>query len=275
MEMDRIVTLYEGSEPGPLFICFGGMHGNEPAGIKAMDIVGKMLEVEPIRNPHFKYHGQFVGLIGNQAAYRAGQRFLDKDLNRNFSKVTLEKAKSQRQLDHEDREFLSIDRLVRALIEKYEATKLIVLDLHTTSSHGGIFTICRDEAEDIKIASALHAPIVLGMLKGLKGTTLHYFITENMGIETIPITFESGQHEEGLSVNRAVAGIINCMKAIGAVEENVVENHHEKILIEYSKDLPKVTELISRHPISDTDNFVRSHTHAPVSKAGRRRLFSS
>lgn len=252
---ERLIGSYKGTENGPLFICLGAMHGNEPAGVKAIDTVVKMLEVEPIRNPDFVFHGVFIGLIGNRTAYEAGKRFIDKDLNRNFNADQLSHLKINSVLDSEDKEFLELDHTIRKLIEKYEPEKVIVLDLHTTSSHGGIFTICRDQEEDIQIASALHAPIVLGMLNGLKGTTLHYFTTENMGIKTIPITFESGQHVERLSVNRAVAAIINCMQAIGSVASDVVENHHEKILIQYSADLPRVTQLVTRHAITEEDAF--------------------
>jgi len=252
---DRLIGIYEGDKKGPLFICLAAMHGNEPAGVKAIDMTVKMLEVEPIRNPHFHYSGVFLGLIGNMQAYKENKRFIDKDLNRNFRAEKLSELVTAAELDNEDKEFLELDKTIRAYITKYQPEKVILLDLHTTSSHGGIFTICRNRKEDITIASALHAPIVLGMLKGLQGTTLHYFTTENFDVKITPITFESGQHEEGLSVTRAVAGIINCMKTIGSVHPDVVENHHENILIEYSKDLPKVTELILRHEISEGDNF--------------------
>ena len=234
------------------------MHGNEPAGVRAIELVVKMLEVEPIRNPHFRYRGNFVGLVGNLKAYVDGKRYLDKDLNRSFDadKLSFLATQDPQELDNEDREFLELDKEVRALITKYQPSKVILLDLHTTSSHGGIFTICREREEDIELGAAMHAPIVLGMLSGLKGTTLHYFTTENMGVETIPITFESGQHVEGLSVTRAVAGIINCMKAIDSVDSDVVENHHEEILIKYSESLPRVTRLIERHAITENDDFV-------------------
>jgi len=244
---NRLIGRYEGHRPGPLFICLGAMHGNEPVGVKAIDTVLKMLEVEPIRSPGFVYRGNFVGLLGNRKAYGKGQRYIDKDLNRNFKAEKLSELKAAQKnsikLDSEDQEFVELDAAVRGYIAHYKPSKVILLDLHTTSSHGGIFTICRDNKEAIDLAAAMHAPIVLGMLSGLEGTTLHYFTTENFGIKTIPVTFESGQHEEGLSVNRAVSGIINCLKAIDAVDADVVENHHEKILLDYSEQLPKVTEL--------------------------------
>ena len=46
--MERIIGKYTQGLPGPLLVCIGGMHGNERAGIRAIDLILKMLEVEPI-----------------------------------------------------------------------------------------------------------------------------------------------------------------------------------------------------------------------------------
>ena len=93
------------------------------------------------------------------------------------------------------------------------------------------------------------------MLKGLKGTTLHYFTEANLGVDTMAITFESGQHDEELSVNRAIAGIICLMKEINSVKEEDVENYHEKIIKKYSENLPQLTTLVEHFPISEEDEF--------------------
>lgn len=255
---NRVLGRYDGSEKGPLLICLGAMHGNEPAGVRAIELVLKMLDVEPIKNPEFKFKGRFFGLIGNLAAYNLGQRFLKKDLNRQFSKSHYEKIKHlpKDKLDEEDKELIALIEIINKEVKDYQPEKLIVLDLHTTSSFGGIFTICQETPEIIQMATALHAPVVTGFLDGIKGTTLHYFTEQNTGVETAAITFESGQHEEALSVNRAIAGIICCMREIQAVNKEDVENLHEEILISYSKTLPKLTSLVEHHAITEEDNFI-------------------
>ena len=254
---NRIIGKYEGSERGPLLICFGAMHGNEPAGVRAIELVLKMLDVEPIKNPEFNYKGKMVGIIGNLAAYNASQRFLVKDLNRQFSKERYQEIKNlpTDDLDSEDKELIALLDLVHQEIEAYKPDKLIILDLHTTSSFGGIFTICQETPEIIEMATALHAPVVTGFLDGIKGTTLHYFTESNTGVDTATITFESGQHQEALSVNRAIAGIICCMREIQSVKKEDVENLHEEILITYSETLPKLTSLVEFHPITEKDEF--------------------
>lgn len=256
-EYQRRIGSYEGSENEILFICFGAMHGNEPAGLRAIELVLKMLEIEPIKNPDFKFKGKFVGLIGNLEALKTKQRFLKKDLNRKFieSEIEVLRKKDPSELEFEDKELIELLDAVDEEIKLYNPRKLVILDLHTTSSHGGIFTICRRNEEAIRIATALHAPVVLGMLDGLRGTTLHYFIKDNTGLDTIALTFESGQHEERLSVNRAIAGIISIFREVGIIAADDVENYHEEILIEFSQNLPKLTSLIDRYDIIENDEF--------------------
>lgn len=257
MERDRIIGSHEGEERGPLLICIGAMHGNEPAGVKALELMFKMLEVEPITNEDFSYKGKIVGVIGNKQAFGEKKRFINRDLNRQFRKDKLASLlkMTSNELSGEDRELVELINVIKDEIKLYNPSKLYILDLHTTSSKGGIFCLTTNDDESIHIARGLHAPVVMGFLKGIQGTTLHYFNEDTMGVPTVAVTFESGQHEEPLSINRAVAAITNCMKIIGSIREEDVENRHNHLLIEYSRDLPKVTELLERHDITPEDKF--------------------
>jgi len=76
-----------------------------------------------------------------------------------------------------------------------------------------------------------------------------------MPIETVTITFESGQHEEHKSINRAIAALVNLLRTVNMVQPNDVENIHDQILKEYSQNLPKVTELVMRHAVDESDEF--------------------
>ncbi len=257
MFRNRVITKYVGSKPGPLLIVLGGMHGNEPAGIRAIEIMGKMLEMEPITNLDFVYRGSFMGLIGNLKALQENKRFINSDLNRSFTEENLKIVNASDEVDLKD-ELLEIKQIIKEVkkaIDEIKPKKVIVLDLHTTSSFGGIFSIVRDNEESLDIAVELHAPVIIGMLEGIKGTTLHYFIEENFGVPMVPVTFESGQHYEELSVNRAIAAITNCMRTIESVSPEHVENQHDNLLIEHSKNLPKVSRLISKHNITEGDHF--------------------
>ena len=258
MKMNRIIGKYNGKEKGPLLICIGGIHGNEPAGVQALEILFKLLELEPENNPGFSFCGRFIGLRGNLKAIHQKVRYIKQDLNRLWTSenVALFKATPNTQLGPEEEELKDLIQTIEQEIASYKPTKIVILDLHTTTAFGGIFSIATDDPESVRIAVELHAPVIKGMLEGINGTTLHYFTTENMGYETTSVVFESGQHDETLSVNRAIAAIINCMRTIGCVKAEDVENRHDTLLIEHSRGLPKVLSLLHCHQINEGDNFV-------------------
>ena len=254
---ERVIGKYEGKERGPLLIVFGAMHGNEPAGVKALEQMFQMLDQEPERNPDFVFYGKMVGLIGNLNAYQKGKRFIKKDLNRQWTLENINRINNSptSDLDEEDKELKALLATIRSEIKAYQPTKIVFLDLHTTTAFGGIFTIPQETPESLAIAVELHAPVIKGLLKGIKGTTLHYFTEENFGAGAVAVTFESGQHDEPLSVNRAIAALTNCMRTIGCVEAAHIENRHDKILIDFSNGLPKIAELITIHNIQPNDDF--------------------
>ncbi len=255
--INRVIGRHEGEQGGPLLVVLGGVHGNEPAGVRALDLMFKMLEVEPITNPDFTYRGTILGLIGNLQSYILQQRFISKDLNRIWTdehvNIILKADKSI--LQHEDLELREILDLIHSELSINNYSEFILLDLHTTSSYGGIFALPTEQKESIDIALELQAPVIRGMINGIKGTTLHYFRTDNFHLPTTAVVFESGQHNEDLSVNRAIAAITNCMRTIKAIDPDHVENRHDSLLIEYSKDLPKLSKLLCTHRINIGDQF--------------------
>ncbi|MGK0366561.1 MAG: succinylglutamate desuccinylase [Saprospiraceae bacterium] len=258
MTKQRIIGRYRGKERGPLLIIFGGMHGNEPSGVKALELVFKMIEVEPITNLDFNFKGKIIGLRGNVRALAKQKRFINRDLNRQWTVENINKIKKSdyEDLDEEEREIRENLFIIEREIEDYNPDKIVVLDLHTTTAYGGIFGIATNDPESLRIAVELHAPVILGLLDSIKGTSLHYFSKENFKRDITSVCFEGGQHDEPLSVNRAIAAIINCFRIIGCVRAEDVENRHDSLLQEYSKNLPAVSRLVGVHSIKEGDNFV-------------------
>lgn len=254
---ERIIGEYQGKKDGPLLICLGALHGNEPAGVKALKRLFEMLDDEPIKNSNFRFKGRLIGIIGNMQAYSQKCRYIDYDLNRHFKKENIDRVFQLRddQLKSEDRELKNLIQLVHQIVKESSAKEVYILDLHTTSSKKGIFSIPTEKKSSIALAKDLHAPVILGLLNDLQGTSMHYFNTKNLGVETTALTFESGHHNSLMSVHRAIAALVSCLRSIGCVSNQDVEHKHDNMLIDYSKDYPKVTRLIKRHGIKAEDQF--------------------
>ena len=241
-----------------MLICLGGIHGNEPAGVIAIDLILKMLEVEPITNPDFEFHGSLVGIRGNLQALAKKQRFIERDLNRSLrvDEVNELLSKDPDTLYAEDKEVVELVRCIRTEIERVNPPSVIVLDLHTTTAFGGIFVLTADNEESIRVGVSMNAPVITGFEGLLAGTTMGYFRADQFdGLAMTTVVFESGQHDEPLSVNRAIAATINCMETIGCVKAEDVENRHNHLLVEYSEGLPRVSRILSRYHVENLAAF--------------------
>lgn len=256
--MKRLIGEYEGEKQETLVIAIGGIHGNEPAGVLALRDLFDMLQREKMEKPYFSFKGRLVGIIGNLQAFERRLRYVKKDLNRQITVENIAnfKATPQYQLSFEDLELFELIQFIENDIKNYQPKRVVIVDLHTTSAAGGIFTLVNEDEECLKMASTLYAPVVKGLVKGTKGgTTLHYFNSKNIGLPTLSIGFEAGQHDEVLSVRRTIAWLVNCLRAIGCINKEDVENRHSEVLKRYSKNLPRVVEIIKSHHITPQDNF--------------------
>jgi succinylglutamate desuccinylase len=260
---ERVIGQFIGQEEGPLVIAIAATHGNEPAGVAALTEVFRMLEEEARAVPDFFFKGQITGLIGNLTAYKAGQRFIDKDLNRIWNPEFVDGLlkKPIDELQNEEQELVQLLLKIRSLINQSRAKHLIIIDLHTTSAEGGIFSIpLEDDQESIQLAATIHAPVVLGLLKGLSGTLMHYasgnhFLCEGLPEKVCCVAFEAGQHFDPLSVNRSISAVISILRATACIGQEDVDHQHDDILLAYTADLPKLTRIMYVHHIGPDDHF--------------------
>lgn len=263
---DRIIGAFGGAGSGALVLAFGAMHGNEPAGVQALQAVFRMLE-EASREPGFQFQGKLIGLLGNRRAYTAGQRFIAHDLNRYWTSANLQLNRLQSQADQtqdfsaEDWEMTELLDFFQAEISATKPDTVVVLDLHTTSAQGGIFCIPADDAPSLRLAKELHAPVLLGMLQGLEGTMLHFtsggrFVFGGYPHHAIGVAFEAGQHDDPRSVSRATAAILHCLRASGCLPEHAFQEHPDALLQDSrSGSLPRVTRLRYVHHIDPGTQF--------------------
>lgn len=258
IKKNRIVGERVGSDNGPLLIILTQIHGNEPAGIIAVNELFNAIDQEHIDKPEFKFCGRILAIHGNKKAIDNKVRYIKEDLNRCWTKERIDSIMNQDHNNLQDEEFelFEILTLINHYIHQTNPTRVLLLDIHTTTAHGGIFTIPAPTTEARQIALTMHAPVLHGFLKGLKGTTIHYFCKENFpGINITGICFEAGQHNCDDSPKHAISAIINCFAAIGGFYEEDIESKHDILLLQQSNGLPLEAKLVYVHAILPGDEF--------------------
>jgi predicted deacylase len=247
----RQIGSYGGATPGPLVVCIGGIHGNEPAGVLALQHV--LRQLQQLRPP---FKGKLVALAGNVRALKRRQRYLQHDLNRVWLPERVWRLKSHT-LHEEETAELSEQRELLAAIEAELAgkyTQAVFLDLHTTSAAGAPFALISDTLANRHYALQLRTPIILGLEESIEGTILNY-INE---LGHVAIGFEAGQHEALLSVKNHEAAIWITLVAAGCLRAAHVPSWAglQLVLREASWRLSAVLEVRYRHAITEDDHFV-------------------
>ncbi len=254
IEVPRLLGRLEGRKPGPTLILVGGLHGNEPAGVLALQRMFAALASEARRSgvPGLD-RGRAVALAGNLKALAANQRYLANDLNRYWDPERVESLRrSSAPLTAEDKELRDLDREIERARREAQGT-VYLLDLHTTSGPRLPFATLDDNLPNRKLAFEFPVPVVLGLEEELADTLTTYI--ETRGVVTAG--FESGQHQDPESVERAEAAIWIALEACGLVRRG---NRREvararRDLARVAGSLPHVVEVRHRHPVSAGDGF--------------------
>lgn len=254
---EHLLGAFHGDRSGPVLILMAGLHGNEPAGVAATLQILDLLCQQKDAIAEFTFSGACYGIAGNIAALKSGIRFVDEDLNRLWTPehVHLIRQMDPAQCNTEEKALIGILEIFDQIIANHPDQPIVIIDLHTTTAEGGIFCIATDDPESIRIASELHAPVVLGMLEGLQGTTMHYFRRAVLNRDIVTFAFEAGQHDDPHAEIRHVAAVLTCLRALEMIIPEQVPYRNDRILIEYAKDLPRITSLIGIHKVSPEDEF--------------------
>jgi succinylglutamate desuccinylase len=250
-KFQRILGTYGGYAPGPLLVCIGGIHGNEPAGALALQRVLKQLS--EIR-PHFK--GELVALAGNVQALNRGCRYQDRDLNRMWNPKRVRLIKMHSRVDEpfpEEQEQQELLAAIEAALRRAKGDP-VFLDLHTTSSAGPPFAIISDTLVNRRFAFQLRVPVILGLEENLDGTILNYI--NELGYAAIG--FEGGQHHALSSISHHEATIWTTLVVAGCLDPREAPDfdHGRRRLAAAAGRLPRILELRHRHGIQPDDQFV-------------------
>lgn len=246
----RIIAELLGDDAGPTLICVGSLHGNEPAGALALDRLFSGLGSPKLAG----LRGRVVGLVGNRQALAVGRRYLQHDLNRFW---TAERARRLREsndaLAAEAEELRDLDRELERILATAVGHPVFLLDLHTTSGEGPAFANLDDTLPNRRFALELPVPLVVGIEEELAGTLASYLFERGV----ITVGFEAGQHEDERSVDRAEAAIWLALESSGVLERNRRPEvaAARKLLMADGDSLPRVVEVLHRHPVAAGDEF--------------------
>jgi succinylglutamate desuccinylase len=243
----RCLGTVSGSAEGPTVIITGGIHGNEPAGVLAARAV-----LRDLRSIRSVLRGKVIAFSGNRCALERGVRFLSRDLNRGWVDAELERlsARSADVLATEDREQRELHEEIRAL--ERESSRLVFLDLHTTSGPTEPFVCFSDTVENRNLACALPVNVVLGLEKSVHASMLTWASERGH----VGVSFEAGQHADRAACTRHVGAVWMLLVATGVVDPASVPNESEHVA---ALTLPaggsRVVEVRHRHVVEAGDDF--------------------
>ncbi len=251
LEVDRVVGQLIGEAAGPTLLVTASLHGNEPAGLRALEKVFARLEAErpPIR-------GEVIGLVGNLTAVSRGDRFVDSDLNRHWSPAKVAALRAHEADALEDAEDLEAGQLLEEIDSAVARARgdVYCLDVHTTSGESPPFATAMDTLRNRRFALSFPVPHVLGLEEHLDHTLLNHLDGEGF----ITLGFEGGQHDDPRSVDHCGAAVWLALAetdvliepdAVPAVQES------RRSLAAATKGLPQAVEVRHRHGISENDGF--------------------
>lgn len=216
IDIDRVIGHIQGDPQGPTIIFIGGIHGNEPAGVFALDHVMKQLQESKT-----VVSGSIYALAGNLRALKSGKRYEEKDLNRIWS---IEKVKRinnwgiQNSANNDELEQIELYRHIKAILEN-DKGPFYFFDLHTTSGKTIPFITVNDNLLNRKFTVQYPTPIVLGIEEYLNGPLLSY--VNELGY--VAFGFEGGQHDDHSAIENHIAFIYLSLIFTNVIEKNSID----------------------------------------------------
>jgi succinylglutamate desuccinylase len=244
----RIIGDRGSATDGRTLIVVGGLHGNEPAGVRGLERIFARLQADDCLP-----NGRLVGLTGNRAALEVGKRFVDTDLNRMWLVDHLAELRNGGGHDTaEDLEMRELDAIFERLLAEAGDVSFL-LDIHTTSGPGPAFSVLHDTLPNRRFARAMPIPIALGLEEELNGTLTDHFTERG----AVALSVEVGQHLDPHSIDRAEAALWIAMDVASILPDCYkAELDSAHALLELEGDgLPHAVEVHYRHDISGSRSF--------------------
>ncbi len=241
--ISRIIGTYSSGIKGALLFITAGIHGNEPAGIFALQKVFTLLNR---KQPRIK--GKVVGCSGNRKALTQNIRYIDEDLNRTWTRKNIS---SKSEDSHEKKEMFNIIKELKKYLEKgFE--RQYFLDCHTTSANSKPYISVQDKGANKAWAKRFPSIVVQGLSDIVKGCIDNY----ESQIGLTGFVFEAGQHHSQKAVSNHERMIwLTLQKACGLKLEDLENNTKLTNYFERKKENQKIFQIKYRHSLNTEDTF--------------------
>lgn len=248
LQEDRIIGQITTGKPGPTMVVFGGIHGNEPAGVRALEEVFLKLKTGQASFDS----GSLIAIRGNLPALEKKERFLRHDLNRLWGNGRLRRAleKDRDERSPEERELAEIYKGVHEILSQYPPP-FYFIDLHTTSSRSLPFITINDSIINRRFSELFPVPVILGIEEYLDGPLLSYI--NELGY--MALGFESGQHDDMQAVRNAEDFIWLALSFSGATAGMPDGEEHFKRLQKAAFGDHHFYEIFYRHELPEVHSF--------------------
>ncbi len=243
-EIPRIIGKYTSGKKGPLLFVTGGIHGNEPSGVKALEKVFKELE-----KTRPEIEGTIVGVSGNKMALNQNKRYIDEDLNRTWTEENIDVGGKD---THETKEMFEIIDILKKYPES-DFTKRYFLDCHTTSSPSLPYISVQVVNNNDEWAHQFPTYIIRGFSDIITGDIDHYLSRTGM----TGFVFEAGQHTDKTSVENHEGVIWLALKEACNLDLERISTYPDCVNRFVEKNAPpqKTFEIVYRHGLEDDDIF--------------------
>jgi succinylglutamate desuccinylase len=246
----RILGEIDGGVDGPTVLVTAGIHGNELAGVLAAERVLGRLKADRSRP-----RGRLVCIAGNLQALQQGRRFVDRDLNRQWTSEKVAPLLVGVPSESDPAEHAEQRALIELISSEVRRARgpVFFVDMHTSSADGPPFMTVGDTLLNRRFSSQFPLPAILGLEEQVDGSLLEFL--NNYGLVTLGV--EGGRHDAPDSVDRLEAVLQLALVATGVLDASEVEDlaSYRRLLAEASQAVPRVIEVRRRHAVVQADEF--------------------
>lgn len=237
---ERLIGISGDESSERVFVCVGGLHGNEPAGIHALERFFQTLaETGGVKQ------GLVLGLRGNMAALQAERRFLEFDLNRIWTEEAVREPRQSGTIEFAERR--ALEQILFPLAERQE---FLLADLHTTSSESAPFIW--NLRENCVIGRDAPVIWISDYIERIRGSMASFFSRRGFPV----LSAEGGAHRSPLSAER-----LEDLLWLSLEAAQMIDGTHERVslarksLAKAIAATPKFLTIFYHHMIADVDRF--------------------